>query len=139
MLGTLQDKLIAGGLAVALTVSVGGNIKQGFTARDLRTTVRTFDKQLNDPKTGYVARLTTCKANNQILSVGIDRQNASIATNAARGAAAVADATRSVADAQVKTAEAQRKATAILNTQPSGDTACAKVLDVDARLLESLK
>lgn len=135
----VQDKFIAIGLAAALTVSIGGNVKQAFTARDLRTTVRTLDKQLNDPKTGYVARLTACRATNLTLSSGIDRQNASIAANAARGAAAVADATRSVAAAQVKTAEAQRAASEILNVRPSGETACERVLDIDGRLLESLK
>lgn len=135
----IQDKFIAIGLAAALTISVGGNVKQAFTARDLRTTVRTLDRQLNDPKTGYIARLTTCTANNQILSGGIDRQNASIAANAARGAIAIADATRSVAAAQVKTAEAQREATAILNVRPSGETACERLLDLDSRFLESIK
>lgn len=134
----IEEKFIAVGLAAALVISVGGNVKQAFTARDLRTTVRTLDKQLNDPKTGYVARLTSCRASNLALSGGIDRQNASIANNAARGAAAIADATRSVADAQVKTAEAQRAATAILNARPSGDTACDRVFDIDGRLMETL-
>lgn len=135
----VEDKFIAIGLAAALTASAGYNVKQALITRDLRTTVRTIDKQLNDPKTGYVARLTTCEANNRLLSGGLDRQNATVAANAARGAAALADATRSVAAAQVKTADVQRQANSILNTPLSGDTTCTKVLDVDARLLESLK
>lgn len=135
----VQDKFIAIGLAVALTVSVGGNIKQAFTARDLRTTVKTLDKQLNDPETGALARLATCRSNNIILSGGIDRQNASIAANAARGAAAIADATRSVADAQIRTAEAQRQAADILTARPTGETVCERLLDTDRRIMESLK
>ena len=135
----LGDKALAVGLGVALALSVGTNVKQHFTITGLKSSNTTLERQINDPDTGYVARLATCKANTQALSGGIDRQNASIAANTARGAAAVADATRSVAAAQIKTAEAQRKASEIVGNQPSKGTVCDRLLILDKRLMGEIE
>lgn len=135
----IQDKIIAIGLAALLTISAAVNLKQWFHARDLRTANRVLDKQINDPKTGYAVRLATCRGNVQTLGGGIDRQNASIAANAARGAAAVADATKFVADAQVKTAQAIKEANDILSAPMAGATVCEQMTDLDRRIMESLK
>lgn len=139
MLGTLQDKLLAGGLAVALGISVVSIFDLKGDLRDERVRVASLDKQINHPVTGYAARLAICKGNQQVLEGGIDRQNASIATTAARGTAAKGRAEASVARAQVGSEKAATQATEIINREPRGATTCERVLDVDAELMESIR
>jgi hypothetical protein len=139
ILGGLYDKLIAGGLAVALAVSIGVNIKQAFDKRDLRTQVSTLDKQINDPKTGYVARLGTCRANVATLEKALSDQNESIAISAAKGAQAIARATEAVADAQEITRDAQRRVDRALTKPIEGADELERARNVDAQILGSLK
>lgn len=139
ILGGLYDKLIAGGLAVALAVSIGGNIKQAFDKRDLRTQVNTLDKQINDPKTGYVARLGTCRSSVASLEKALSDQNQAIAISAAKGAQAVARATKAVSEAREITKEAQRRVDRALSRPIEGADELERARNVDAEILRSLK
>ena len=131
MFGSVQDKLIAGGLGVALTLSAAQNIRQAFEVRDLNTTVTTLDGQINDPDTGYVARLSTCKGNQQALELAIETQNRISAEHSARSATALAHATSAVADAQTAATRAQQDAAAILTNIPTEGDVCARILSLD--------
>lgn len=139
LLPSLYDKLIAGGLAVALVGSLALNVKQAFEKRDLRIEVAALDKQINDPKTGYVTRLGTCRASVSNLEGGIARQNESIARAAAAQSAALADATAKVAQAQRQADRAIREAETILNTRLKGATVCERLGELDQLLLESVQ
>lgn len=136
---SIGDKLLAGGLGLALVVSVGFNVSSALKLRDRNTTISTLDKQINDPKTGYVARLATCRSNNQLLQGGISDQNASLALGAAKSATALAKASQQVAKAQIETGKAQAKAADILSTAPQGANDCERFEDIDRRVMESLK
>lgn len=139
LLPSLYDKMIAGGLAVALVGSLALNIEQAFDKRDLSTQVAALDKQINDPETGYVTRLGTCRSNVNNLEGGIARQNESIARAAAAQSAALAEATARVAQAQHQADKAIREAETILNTRLKGATVCERLGELDQLLLESVQ
>lgn len=139
ILGTLADKLIAGGLAAALAISIGANVKQAFEKRDLRTQVATLDKQINDPETGLVASLGTCRANVGTLTAALNEQNESIAISAAKGAQAIAKATEAVAEAKNITRDAQKRVDAALGRPIEGADELERARNVDRQILGSLK
>lgn len=136
--GGLYDKLIAGGLAAALVVSIGINVKQAFEKRDLRIEVASLDKQINDPKTGLIARLGTCRANVGTLEDALRDQNESIAISAAKGAQAVAKATEAVAEAKTITRDAQKRVDEALSKPIEGASELERARNVDRQILGSL-
>ncbi len=139
LLDRITDKVLVFGLAGALAVSVGVNVTQAFKLHNRSVEINTLDKQINDPETGFVTRLATCRGNVATLESGINQQNAASAIVAAEGAAAIAEATVSVAAAQRETARAQREANEVLNIKPEGDNACERLEDLDGQLVGSIK
>lgn len=139
MLGTLTDKLIAGGLAAALTISVAINVKQAFVIRDLKVSNSTLYDSIHDEDTGFIDRLAQCRSNTATLGQGISDQNAASASIAARGASAKADAAMAVAEGQGELERAQREADEARSNPLNGATACERAEDVDRKLLESLR
>lgn len=139
ILGGFYDKLIAGGLGVALAVSIGFNVKQAFDKRDQRIEIAALDKQINDPKTGFVARLGTCRANVSTLEKAITDQNESIAVAAAKGARAIAKATEAVAEAKTITRDAQKRVDEALSKPIEGASELERAKNVDRIILGSLK
>lgn len=139
ILGTLYDKLIAGGLGVALAISIGVNVKQAFEKRDLRIEVASLDKQINDPKTGLIARLGTCRASVNTLQGALREQNESIALSAAKGAQAIAKATEAVAEAKTISRDAQKRVNEALSKPIEGATELERARNVDRQILGSLK
>ncbi|WOE76332.1 hypothetical protein [Alterisphingorhabdus coralli] len=133
-----SDKFATIGLAAALAVAVIGNVGQWLHTQRLNSQIATLDRQINDPNTGFVAKLTTCKANTQELQSAIDTQNASTAINAAKEAATLAEATATVAEANTASDKAQERAEGIMAPIGEGDV-CSQILTLDERLMESVQ
>lgn len=139
ILDRITDKALVFGLGGALVLSVGLHVTQAVKLHNRSVTIATMDKQINDPETGYVTRLGTCRGNVETLSSAIADQNAASARIAARSAESLAEATLSVAEAQRETAQAQQDANAILEIQPQGENACERLEDLDAQLVGTIK
>ncbi len=137
--GGLYDKLIAGGLGIALAISIGVNVKQAFDKRDLRIEVTSLDKQINDPATGLIARLGTCRANVGTLETALKDQNESIAISAAKGAQAITKATVAVAEAKSISRDAQKRVNEALSKTIEGATELERARNVDRMVLENLR
>lgn len=135
----LSDKMFGFGMAGALALSVAGNVWLKIDNWGLEREVSTLDKQINDPETGYVTRLGTCRSNNKTLQDAIDDQNSASAVIAAEGAAAKAEAALAIAEAQSDLEAALQAAEQALNTPIPGANVCEQAEAVDQALLESLK
>jgi hypothetical protein len=82
--------------------------------------------------------LTTCRANTSTLQSALDRQNASLAAAEAAGRDATAKAAMAVERAR-GAAVAAEKARAQIGAPLKAVDACARVQEVDRRLLENLQ
>jgi glycosyltransferase A (GT-A) superfamily protein (DUF2064 family) len=97
--------------------------------------------QIEDPKTGFVARLTQANANVETLQDAVKVQNVKLQEQAV---AAESDKRRlaalrvELATAQKETAAMQLRLNHFLATKPQGDTLDARVRDIDKRILEEL-
>lgn len=97
--------------------------------RALNDQIATIEHSINDPVTGWSARLAQCHTNAATLGAQVDSQN--IQVEAWKEAAAHASATASARAAAARAAsrEAAKNATAILNMKPGADH-CASALDL---------
>jgi hypothetical protein len=95
--------------------------------------------QVTDPETGYIARLTTARANAAALNREIGRQNDAIDALEADSAARIAQAERDAAEAQAAIDAALARAGRTLTRPIAGGTVCARVLDVDAAFMAELR
>lgn len=109
---------IASTLALVLTLFLVATCTQK-AALDRR--VDTLTAQIDDPKTGWRARLSQCKDNVTVLDAAVAGQNASIAAMKAESDAASARAAEAVKAAQVASTKARRDAVAIMARRPTGD------------------
>lgn len=130
-LGTIGASAAAVGLGVALLVS-GARLKDAQAARDH------LQIAIDQPVTGWAARLTTCQNNTATLQASITGQNAQIDALKAEGVRRTAAAAAALADAQKETVKARANAAEIMKPLVGVDT-CQRVNEADERLLEALK
>ena len=98
-----------------------------------------LDARISDPVTGYVVRLAQAQTNAITVTTALERQVADLKAAAAAADARLRETEANLATAQRESREARRQAAQILNPAPRGDTLEDRVLDVDARILDSLK
>jgi hypothetical protein len=94
--------------------------------------------QINDPKTGYIARLTQARANTDALEAAIVSQNAAMQRQSTEAKLKIEDLRKELAAAQKRSLEAERRLAAFMATKPQGSSLEARVLDIDRRLLKDL-
>ena len=82
--------------------------------------------------------LATAKANQDNLKAAIDQQNEAIKENQRQQQQRITAMQAKLKDAEKARATAERKATKILNSPIKGNNLEDRIIDVDARLLESL-
>lgn len=98
--------------------------------------------RIENPHTGYVARLAQANANVVELRTAIQRQNTIIREreNEARQAQAQLEQLRTrLAAAQRETAQMQERLRRFMATPPRGNTLEERVRDVDNRIMEDLR
>ena len=93
---------------------------------------------IEQPITGWKARLATCQESSDVLLGSIDTQNAAIEALRKDGDARLAEADKALTRAQNGRAAAEAKVAAIMKPLVAVDS-CARVYEADQRLLESLK
>lgn len=125
--------------AVALLTVSGFLIAAQVENRRIAAVNRALDDRITNPKTGYVVKLVQAETNTAVVVAGLERQNAALKAKAAQDAARLAETTRLLATAQADSRVARREAAALLSRPPAGDTLEQRVLDADARILETLK
>lgn len=138
-LTTVPQKLMLGGLGAALLVAGTYNVMQAVENRHLSAENTKLDTRINDPKTGYVVKLTQAETNTTTCTAAIGRQNAAIRAQSDRDAATIA-AIQARYDAEHTTrVKAENSAAAFLAHKPQGSTLQDRVLDVDALILGDMK
>ncbi len=127
------------GAAVALLTVTGYLIAAQVENHRIASVNRQLDARISDPKTGYVVRLAQAETNTIQLKIGLERQVSDLKAKAAADAARLAETDRLLKAAQADSRAARRQAADLLSRAPAGDTLEQRVLDADARILETLK
>lgn len=109
--------------------------------RNLNSQKAELIQRIEDPRTGYVARLTQANANVVELRTAVERQNTVIRQREGEARAAQAELERlrgQLRQAQAQSAQAQARLREFLATGPRGASLEERVRDIDNRILEDL-
>lgn len=93
---------------------------------------------IEQPVTGWKARLSTCQESSDVLLGSIDTQNAAIEALRKDGEVRLAEADKALTKAQKGQAAAEAKVAKIMKPLVGVDT-CMRVIEADERLMESLR
>lgn len=105
--------------------------------RQAQAQADSLDGQINDPTTGYVARLTQCRSGIADATASLDRQSRAIETLRAAGQAAAERAARQVQAAQAQAGAAERRAQAVLQAQlREGEAPCEAAFRLHQETIE---
>jgi uncharacterized membrane protein len=138
VLGWLTSKLagpIAGALALLFLVF---GLVQWSEKKGVEHRVDTLQAQIDNPTTGWRAKLGTCSTNVDRLDAALTSQSAATEAQRAASDRAIAAATKDVAAAQKGQAVADAKVKKLLAPAVGAD-ACIRLLDIDQRVRETLK
>lgn len=125
------------GLAGVTTLVMGGFlIHSYFDNRSLTNQRNALSKEINDPKTGYVAQLFQARTNVSTLRVAIDEQNKAYHTLSEASKKALADSERRLAEAQKRTKLAEQRVSRFMATGPKGDSLEDRIRDIDDRAMK---
>lgn len=128
---------VAGGVAA---VALGGAlIVKSFEMASVDKQRATLQMAIDDPKTGYVARIAQSETNVAGLQVAVASRDKAITDLSAADAARLAAMTKAVAAAQALSFGDARKLAIYSATPPAGADQCAQVLDIDGRVRDLLK
>lgn len=133
------QRLMIGGLAAAALAATTYNVVQVIENRHLSSVNKKLNAAIEDPKTGYIVRLSQAQTNTATCTTAIGRQNKAITELATSRQAAVDDAARKYAVERRARLQAERDVGAFLAHEPKGDTVAERIADVDAQILEDLK
>lgn len=129
-------KLATGAAAVALLV-LGFMLTTSYLQnRDLSKQRDVLSARINDPATGYIAKLAQARTNVETLKVEVERQNAAYDKLSVESQAALKAAQARLAAAQAETRALERKVAGFLATAPKGATLDERVRDIDERAMK---
>lgn len=137
--GFLSSRLFGYGAAAGLVIMAVLYAYALLDNRHLNRVNSQLDARITDPVTGYERRVAQANTNVENLKVAIERQTAEWKTQSAAAAATLAETQRRLDNAQAATKKAEARSAVLLSRPPVGDTLEARIKDVDARILESLK
>lgn len=132
-------KLGAGAALVVALIISAVTIKLTIENRQLGRQSADLSKQINDPETGYIARLRTSENNVILLKGAIVRQNAAYAKLSKESTAELNRLRAELAKAEREAADLRKRAAALMSRPIKGNTLEERVLDVDNKVLEDLK
>lgn len=127
------------GAAVGLLLVSGLLISASVENRRISAVNRALDDRISNPRTGYVVRLAQSETNAKTLQTGLERQVTALRVKAEADAAKLAETERLLALAQADSRVARRRAADLTARAPVGETLEQRVLDVDGKVLESLR
>lgn len=133
-IATLAAAIVAAVVGFMLFMSYNDN-------KNLEGQKQELVKRIEDPKTGYVARLTQANANVVTLRAAIENTNKQMALREGEAKVRNAELVRlraQLASAQAETRAMQVRLQRFLATKPQGDNLDARVRDIDARILKEL-
>lgn len=136
--GQLWKLTTAAAVVVALGFAgwlVAVKIENGHLTR----TNAALSDSINNPATGYIAKLAQAHTNVATLTGALADQNAKLTAKSAKDAAALAAAQKALTNAKASVAALQKRARATLAYKPVGETSCARTADVIKNYLEGLK
>lgn len=131
---------IGAGIAIVIAVVLSGFIlKLTLDNRRLSSESAKLSKQINDPDTGYIARLRTSENNVLVLKGAVVRQNQAY-DKLSKDSKAQLEALRArLIKAEREAADLRKRAGAIASHKIEGVTLEERVLDVDKQIMEDLK
>lgn len=132
-------KLAAGAAAVSLITVSGLYVYAQLENRHLSKVNSELTASIDDPTTGFRARLATETANRANLEAAVEVQNEAITKQAAESSARLKDTATKLEAAQRATRRAEAQVAVLLATPPKGNTLAERIADVDARVLETLE
>jgi hypothetical protein len=135
----LKWKLAAGAGIVSILIISGFLAYAQIENRHLAAVNGQLDSRINDPKTGLLVTVAQCHTNAATAVGAVKQQNTALVEQSKKDQAALTETTRLLAIAQAQTKKAEAQAAVLLATKPRGATLEARVKDVDARLLETMK
>lgn len=130
-----KTQLIIGSMSVALLATGGALLVAKIENRQLVKANTSLDTKV----TGLQRDVAQAETNTEQLKTAITDQKRQWEAKAAQDAAVLAETKRRLVEAQTASRVARSEAAKILATPPQGDTLDARVRDVDARILETLK
>ena len=127
-------------LAIIATLVISGFlVKSTIENRQITKDKAALYKQINDPVTGYVARLTTARNNVVVLEGAIKRQNAEYTRQSNAAKAEMERLRKELRVAQAQRVVYEKRAKDLLAAQIKGTTLEERVNDVDRMILEDLR
>ena len=132
-------KLATGGAAI-LSVLLGLALTASYLEnRQLVRQIELAEKRINDPKTGYAARLAQSHTNEAQLQFNLDRQNQVLRSQESEAKVRLGATQQALNEAQKRSKDQAVLVRQLLAIPPKGDTLEDRYRDIDNRLLESLK
>lgn len=120
------------GLSVALMI-------EKVESRHQRKLATNYYALIHDKNTGYIAQLAQMRSNLAALQGSLDQQSAAVRKISAESEARLADAAQKLVAAQQATKRAESRVAVLLSNPPRGNTLEARILDVDARVMEAVQ
>jgi hypothetical protein len=126
-------------IAAIVTLIIGGlAVKTQIENRQLDKQRVELQKSINDPVTGYVARLTTAQNSVITLKAAVQKQNTEFTRQSNAAKVELARLKRELSVAQAQTKVYQRRVNELLNKPIEGRTPQERYDSVDKLILEDL-
>lgn len=131
---------LATGTAALVAVLLGFALTQSYLEnRYLARQIELADKRINDPKTGFQARLAQSHTNAATLATSLNVQSSAMIKSQSEAEIRLAETEAQLALAHRQNKEQLAKILKLLATPPKGVTILDRYSDIDNRLMESLK
>lgn len=131
-------KLATGGAALLAVVLSAFLMSSYFENRDLMAQRNELTRQINDPKTGFVARMAQAQTNIETLKAAVESQNDAYQRLSNESTARVNGLRAEVLAAQKRERIVTEKLQQFLATKPQGATLEERIADIDRRALSEL-
>lgn len=135
----LRWKIAAGAAALVIAAAGIWLLSLQIENRHLGKLNTNLEARINAPGIGYAAKLAQAETNAATLSGTIDTVNAKLRQQEADAAKTVGELTVQIATINRANATLRANSAHIITGKPEGVTLEARVKDVDARVLETLK
>jgi glycosyltransferase A (GT-A) superfamily protein (DUF2064 family) len=131
-------KVATAGIGIVSLVLVSLLMSSYFENRDLLSQRTALMQTINDPVTGYVAKLAQARTNVATLTKSLDHQKKSFQALEATSNTKLKASEAQLAAAQAKTKSMEVRLNSFLATKPQGATPGARIRDIDERGLKEM-
>ncbi len=135
----LPWKIATGVAGLSTIVAAGFLLSAQIENRHLRKIGSELEQRINAPGTGYVSQVAQATTNVAQLKTAIAHQRVLFETAAKADRDRLARLEADIRQVRIANNKLRADSAAIAKTPPHGDTLEARVLDIDARVLETLE